>query len=125
MLALLSIKTRRSVVTPFAKVISPFAPLTLPLALRAQFLVGLAFLDAANSNIMTLLPVYAMQQLGVEDPSSLAGVVMLMCIPGAIITKKYQGKLGSRMCLQVSKVTSEATCRRSEAIVWNGAGASE
>jgi MFS family permease len=61
-----------------------------------QFLVGLAFCDAANSNVLTLLPVYATSQLKLENPSLFTGIAMICCIPGALLTKTLGTKYGLR-----------------------------
>jgi UMF1 family MFS transporter len=61
-----------------------------------QYLVGLSFCDAANSNILNLLPVYAVSQLKLESPALFTGIAMIMCIPGALLTKQLAMKFGIR-----------------------------
>ena len=53
-----------------------------------QYLVGVVFLDAANGNMYGILPVYAMQQIKIDNPAAIGAVTVLFCIPGALITKR-------------------------------------
>jgi MFS-type transporter involved in bile tolerance (Atg22 family) len=61
-----------------------------------QFLIGLMFADSANFNIIGLLPIYCMQQLNIENPSSIVGLTIVFCIPGALLTKRISTSIGMR-----------------------------
>ncbi|GMH63609.1 hypothetical protein TrST_g277 [Triparma strigata] len=61
-----------------------------------QYLFGLAFCDGGNSNVFVLFPIYAMLQNGLENPAVFTGLAMIVCIPGALLTKKIATKIGIR-----------------------------
>ncbi|GMH64509.1 hypothetical protein TrST_g99 [Triparma strigata] len=64
-----------------------------------QYLVGVSFIDSASGSIISLLPVYAMQQLNIPNPSSLVGLTMVCSIPGALLAKFLAEKRGTRFTL--------------------------
>jgi len=61
-----------------------------------QYLIGLSFHDAANGNVFVLFPIYAMLQVKLANPALFTGIAMIMCIPGALLTKKIGTKIGLR-----------------------------
>ena len=61
-----------------------------------QFLVGLSFNDGGNGNVFVLFPIYAMLQVKLENPALFTGIAMIICIPGAMLTKSLASKFGIR-----------------------------
>lgn len=66
-----------------------------------QYLIGVSLIDSASGAIISLLPVYAMQQLNIPNPSSLVGLTMVCSIPGALIAKSLAERKGTRFTLFV------------------------
>jgi len=69
---------------------------TYPMVMR--FLVGLAFLDAANSTVLNLMVIYSRDQLKVENTAILVALAGIFTIPGAYfgnLIVKRSGALAS------------------------------
>lgn len=74
-----------------------------------QYLVGLAFVNAANMSVIGLTPLYAMQQLNIENPTGVVGITIVACIPGALINNTLSKRLGMRRQLGNLISTAAAT----------------
>ena len=61
-----------------------------------QYLCGLSFCDGANGNVFVLFPIYAMLQVKLENPALFTGLAMIVCIPGALLTKRVATNMGIR-----------------------------
>mmetsp|Transcript_11833 Transcript_11833/g.23926 ORF Transcript_11833/g.23926 Transcript_11833/m.23926 type:complete len:498 (-) Transcript_11833:30-1523(-) len=61
-----------------------------------QYLCGLSFCDGANGNVFVLFPIYAMLQVKLENPALFTGLAMIVCIPGALLTKGVATSIGIR-----------------------------
>lgn len=90
-------KTQGSVFTSgFVSIIATVKDLWSNNRYVLQYLIGISFNDAANGNVFVLFPIYAMLQVKLEDPALFTGIAMIMCIPGALITKSLATKFGLR-----------------------------
>ena len=89
-------RTGGSILDPIVQLLSTIRMLWNENRSLLQYLIGVACTDCANAGLTFLMPLYAMQQLNVENPTSLVGLTMVSSIPGALIGKNLGMKWGAK-----------------------------